>query len=62
MASTYGSKRLVVGAHYGLRDWLAQRITALIMAIFTIAVLVQLLIAAAARLLQVVGDLRAASG
>ena len=25
--STFGSKRLVVGAHYGLRDWLAQRIT-----------------------------------
>ncbi|MFP3562496.1 succinate dehydrogenase, hydrophobic membrane anchor protein, partial [Paraburkholderia sp. SIMBA_049] len=28
-----GSKRLVVGAHYGLRDWLAQRITAVIMAV-----------------------------
>ncbi len=27
-----GSKRLVVGAHYGLRDWLAQRITACVMA------------------------------
>jgi succinate dehydrogenase / fumarate reductase membrane anchor subunit len=23
MAINYGSKRLVVGAHYGLRDWLA---------------------------------------
>ncbi len=22
-----GSKRVVVGAHYGLRDWLAQRAT-----------------------------------
>ena len=22
--STFGSKRLVVGAHYGLRDWLGQ--------------------------------------
>ena len=44
MASTYGSKRLVVGAHYGLRDWLSQRFTALIMAIFTIVVLVQLLV------------------
>ncbi len=21
--SNYGSKRIVVGAHYGLRDWLA---------------------------------------
>jgi succinate dehydrogenase / fumarate reductase, membrane anchor subunit len=27
-------KRLVVGAHYGLRDWLAQRITALVMAVY----------------------------
>ena len=44
MATTYGSKRLVVGAHYGLRDWLSQRFTALIMAIFTIVVLAQLLI------------------
>ncbi len=29
-------KRLVVGAHYGLRDWLAQRITAAIMALYTV--------------------------
>jgi succinate dehydrogenase / fumarate reductase membrane anchor subunit len=29
-------KRLVVGAHYGLRDWLAQRITAAIMAVYTV--------------------------
>ena len=29
-------KRLVVGAHYGLRDWLAQRITAVIMAVYTL--------------------------
>lgn len=41
--STFGSKRLVVGAHYGLRDWLAQRITAVLMALFTIVLLVQLL-------------------
>jgi succinate dehydrogenase / fumarate reductase membrane anchor subunit len=34
-----GAKRLVVGAHYGLRDWLAQRITATIMAIYTIILL-----------------------
>lgn len=26
--------RLVVGAHYGLGDWLAQRITAVIMAVY----------------------------
>lgn len=41
--STFGSKRLVVGAHYGLRDWLAQRITAVLMALFTLALLVQAL-------------------
>lgn len=35
-----GSKRLVVGAHYGLRDWLAQRITATIMAVYTVILLV----------------------
>jgi succinate dehydrogenase / fumarate reductase membrane anchor subunit len=27
-------KRLVVGAHYGLRDWLAQRVTAIVMAVY----------------------------
>jgi succinate dehydrogenase / fumarate reductase, membrane anchor subunit len=32
-------KRLVVGAHYGLRDWLAQRITAAIMAVYTLILL-----------------------
>ena len=32
-------KRLVVGAHYGTRDWLAQRVTALIMAVFTVIAL-----------------------
>ena len=41
--STFGSKRLVVGAHYGLRDWLVQRITAVLMALFTVALLVQVL-------------------
>ncbi|HEX2332793.1 MAG TPA: succinate dehydrogenase, hydrophobic membrane anchor protein [Burkholderiales bacterium] len=29
-------KRLVVGAHYGLRDWLAQRITAVIIALYSL--------------------------
>ena len=43
MSTTFGSRRLVVGAHYGLRDWLAQRITSLLMALFTIAVVVQVL-------------------
>jgi len=35
--------RIVVGAHYGLRDWLAQRITAAIMALYSVIVLVVLL-------------------
>ena len=28
-------KRVIVGAHYGTRGWLAQRVTALIMAVYT---------------------------
>jgi len=44
MAINYGSKRTVVGAHYGLRDWLAQRITAVLMALFTVVLLVQVLL------------------
>ena len=36
MAANIGPKRLVVGAHYGLRDWLAQRITAVVMAAYLI--------------------------
>ena len=40
MSTSFGSRRLVVGAHYGLRDWLAQRVTSLLMALFTIAVVV----------------------
>lgn len=44
MAQNYGSKRTVVGAHYGLRDWLAQRITAALMALFTFALVVQVLL------------------
>ncbi len=35
--------RVVTGAHYGLRDWLAQRITAGIMAVYTVILLVVLL-------------------
>ena len=43
MAINYGSKRLVVGAHYGLRDWLSQRVTAVVMALFTFVLLLQVL-------------------
>lgn len=28
--------RIVVGAHYGLKDWIIQRATALIMAVYTV--------------------------
>jgi succinate dehydrogenase / fumarate reductase membrane anchor subunit len=35
-----GPRRLVVGAHYGLKDWLAQRITAVVMAVYTLILLV----------------------
>jgi succinate dehydrogenase / fumarate reductase membrane anchor subunit len=39
MEENFGSKRLVVGAHYGLRDWLAQRVTA----VLTFVVIISLL-------------------
>jgi len=32
-------KREIVGAHYGLRDWLAQRITAVVMGVYTLMIL-----------------------
>ena len=35
--------RVIVGAHYGLRDWLAQRVTAVIMAVYSIILAVVLL-------------------
>ena len=44
MAQNFGSKRIVVGAHYGFRDWLSQRVTAALMALFTLAVIVQVLL------------------
>ena len=44
MAVNYGSKRKVVGAHYGLSDWLSQRVTGGLMALFTLVVLAQLLL------------------
>ncbi len=36
MGANIGPKRLVVGAHYGLRDWLAQRVTAVLLAAYAI--------------------------
>ncbi len=44
MSVNYGSKRIVTGAHYGMRDWLSQRVTAVLMALFTVIVLVQVLL------------------
>ena len=44
MSVNYGSKRTVVGAHYGLRDWLSQRVTAALMALFTLVLLLQVLL------------------
>jgi len=43
MTVNYGSKRTVVGAHYGMRDWLSQRVTAALMALFTLIVVVQII-------------------
>ena len=35
--------REVVGAHYGLRDWLAQRVTAIVMTMYTLLFTVMVL-------------------
>jgi succinate dehydrogenase / fumarate reductase, membrane anchor subunit len=43
MAVKHGSRRIVSGAHYGLRDWMAQRATAVLMALFTLVLLLQVL-------------------
>lgn len=43
-AVNYGSRRLVVGAHYGLRDWLAQRVSALAIVAFTLVLVAQILL------------------
>jgi succinate dehydrogenase / fumarate reductase membrane anchor subunit len=43
MSVNYGSRRVVTGAHYGMRDWLSQRVTACLMALFTVVLLVQVL-------------------
>ena len=40
-----GARRLVVGAHYGLRDWLIQRVTAVLLTIYLIALAVMIVLA-----------------
>ena len=36
--------RVVVGAHYGLRDWLVQRVTAAVMAVYCVLLAVWLML------------------
>jgi succinate dehydrogenase / fumarate reductase membrane anchor subunit len=55
--------RIIVGAHYGLRDWLAQRVTAVVMAAYVVILAVALLFAPAVnaaywRALMSVGPMR----
>ena len=38
------ANRIVTGAHYGLIDWLAQRVTAVVMAIYILLAITLLLI------------------
>ena len=38
-----GPKRMVVGAHYGMKDWLAQRVTAVVMVLYTAILLISFL-------------------
>jgi len=42
---TIGSKRLVVGAHYGVRDWIAQRLTAVVLVAFVLLLAARLVAA-----------------
>lgn len=43
MAATYGYKRTVSGAHYGWRDFVVQRITAVLIGLFTLLLLAKVL-------------------
>ena len=45
MTEKIGTKQVVVGAHHGFKDWLLQRITAVIMALYTVILLVSFLTA-----------------
>jgi len=40
-----GSRRVLVGAHYGLRDWLIQRVTAVVLIGFLLLVAASLVVA-----------------
>lgn len=43
-SNNYGPKRLVVGAHYGTIDFIVQRVTAVIMAVYTLILVIGLLV------------------
>lgn len=43
MGNNIGSKRLVVGAGYGLTEWLLQRVTAVVMSVYTIGLFLAVL-------------------
>jgi succinate dehydrogenase / fumarate reductase, membrane anchor subunit len=43
-SNNYGPKRLVVGAHYGIGDFIAQRVTAIVMAVYTVILVIGLLV------------------
>jgi succinate dehydrogenase / fumarate reductase, membrane anchor subunit len=42
-----GTHRVVVGAHYGLRDWLAQRATAVVLIVYLLLLAVRIVAAGA---------------
>jgi len=46
MVSRANQNRIVTGAHYGLMDWLAQRVTAAVMAVYMVLLAAVLIVAA----------------
>jgi succinate dehydrogenase / fumarate reductase membrane anchor subunit len=42
-SKNYGPRRLVVGAHYGAFDFLVQRVTAIVLAVYTLILVIGLL-------------------
>ena len=42
---TTGARRLVVGAHYGLKDWLVQRATAVVLAVYVVVLAIRIWLA-----------------
>ncbi|GAA5235044.1 succinate dehydrogenase, hydrophobic membrane anchor protein [Verticiella sediminum] len=42
-SDNFGSRRLTVGAHYGVKDFIAQRVTAVILVIYTVILLIKAL-------------------